>query len=108
MDVADDGDGRGDVHDVGLAHEDLLRLLADLAQKRLAEEPLLEQFGDAVVDVEDDHRARRGDGEGGGQVALELEVGELVGSSRRERPTGATKVGRTDASVSFGIRAWLQ
>lgn len=59
MNVADDGDGRGDVHDVGLAHQHLLCLLADLAKERLAEEPLLEQLGDAVVDVEDDHRARR-------------------------------------------------
>ena len=33
MDVSDDGDGRANVHDVGLAHEDLLGLLAYLAQK---------------------------------------------------------------------------
>jgi hypothetical protein len=90
MDVADDGDGRGDVHDVGLAHEDLLRLLADLAQKRLAEEPLLEQFGDAVVDVEDDHRARRGEGEGG------RAGGARAGGRRAGRKLEARAADRSD------------
>lgn len=41
--------------DVALAHENLLGLLADLPEKGLAEKPLLEELGDAGVDVEDAH-----------------------------------------------------
>lgn len=58
MDVADDGDGSSDMDNVGLAHEDLLSLFADLAQEGLAEQTLLKKLGDAVVDVEHDHGLR--------------------------------------------------
>ena len=55
MDVADDGDGSGDVDDVGLAHEDLLCLFAYLAEEGLVEELLAEELVDAGIEVEGGH-----------------------------------------------------
>ena len=55
MYVADDGDGCRDVHDVGLAHEDLLCLLADLAEEGFMEELFAEELFYARVEVEWSH-----------------------------------------------------
>ncbi len=52
MDIADDSDGCRDVNDVGLAHQDLLRLFADLFEKRFAEQLLLEKRGDTRIEIE--------------------------------------------------------
>lgn len=42
MDIADDGDWCGDVHDVRLPHQDLLCPLANLLDERLTKQLLLE------------------------------------------------------------------
>jgi hypothetical protein len=59
MDITDNGDRSCDVHDVTLPHEDLLCLLADLAQEGLAEETFLKELRDAGVDVEAAHSEER-------------------------------------------------
>jgi hypothetical protein len=55
MNVADDGDGGRDVHNVGLAHEDFLGLFAYFAEKCLVKELFLEQLLNACVEVEGGH-----------------------------------------------------
>ena len=57
MDVADDGDGCANVHDVGLAHEDLLCLLAYFAEEGLVEELLAEELLYACVEIEGCHKS---------------------------------------------------
>ena len=52
MDVADDGDGRADVDDVALTHQQLLGLGADGLDDRLGEELLLVQARYAFVEVD--------------------------------------------------------
>lgn len=55
VDIADDGDGRTDMDDVGFAHEDLLCLFAYFAQQRLVQQLFPEQLLDARVEVERSH-----------------------------------------------------
>ena len=57
MDVADDGDGCTNVDDVGLAHEDLLRLFAYFAEEGLVEELLAEELLYACVEIEGCHKS---------------------------------------------------
>ena len=51
MDVTDDGDGRQDVHDIALLHQQLFRLGAYRFDDGVGEELLLVQAGDAFVEV---------------------------------------------------------
>ena len=57
MDVADDGYGRANVHDVRLAHEDLLCLLAYLAEESLVEKLFAEELLYACVEIEGCHKS---------------------------------------------------
>ena len=52
MNVSHDCDGRLDVHDVALAHQELLCLFADLLDERLGQQPFLQQRLDRPVEVE--------------------------------------------------------
>ena len=56
MDVADDGYRRANVHDVRLAHEDLLCLLAYLAEESLVEKLFAEELLYARVEIEGRHK----------------------------------------------------
>ena len=57
MDITDDRDWRIDVHDVGLAHEDLLCLFAYFAEEGLVEELLAEELLYACVEIEGCHKS---------------------------------------------------
>ena len=55
VNISNDGHRCANVHDVGLAHEDLLCLFADLAEEGLVEELLAEELLDARVEIEGRH-----------------------------------------------------
>jgi len=57
MDVTDDGDGRANVHDVGLAHKDLFCLFAYFAEEDFVQKLLSEELRNASVQIKRSHIA---------------------------------------------------
>jgi hypothetical protein len=57
MYVTDHGHWRTDMHDVGFSHEDLLCLLAYLAQEGFVEQLLVKELLDTRIEVEGSHRS---------------------------------------------------